>query len=145
MSRTAISRGAARRGGAAGRNTSAKPMAAALLAQASRRWADAAWHADPEERFAGAYTAAQRAAAAVLDARGRPHRGRSRPTSVWTLLGSVAPELSDWAGYFADHSGSYAAVQAGITDRVTQRDADELLSRSRVFLATVRQTMGGYA
>lgn len=99
---------------------------------------EAEWQADPIERFTGAYAAALRAAAAVLAARGRPHRGRSRPTSVWTLLDAV-PELSEWAGYFAAHSDTHAAAQAGIVHRVSMRAADELISRAGEFVALAGQ------
>ncbi|MBA0125663.1 hypothetical protein H0B56_08945 [Haloechinothrix sp. YIM 98757] len=126
-------------GGAAPR---VAPMALTLRSQADRRLTSAAWQADPVERFTGAYIAGLRAAAAVLAARGRPHRGRARPTSVWTLLSSVAPELSDWAGYFAAQSSTYAAAQAGIGHRVTAAAADDLLHHAGRFLGVVERQLG---
>lgn len=110
------------------------PVARSLLAQARRSLSDAEWSADPAERFTGAYAAALRASAAVLAARGRPHRGRARPTSVWVLLETEVPELAEWAGFFAAHSGLHAAAQAGISGRVSVRAADDLLRQAGQFI-----------
>lgn len=110
------------------------PVARSLLAQARRMLADAEWSNEPVDRFTGAYAAALRAAAAVLAARGRPHRGRSRPTSVWVLLESSHPELAEWAGFFAAHSGLHAAAQAGISGRVSVRAADDLVRQAGQFI-----------
>ncbi len=119
------------------------PAAIALLTQASRGLADAERYAEPVERFTESYSAALRAAAAVLAARGRPHRGRTRPTSVWTLLESAAPELAEWAVFFAAHSGLQAAAQAGITHRISARAADDLLRQAGQFVELARRAMPG--
>ncbi|MGH3950880.1 MAG: SAV_6107 family HEPN domain-containing protein [Pseudonocardiaceae bacterium] len=119
------------------------PAALALLTQARRGLADAERQTAPVERFTAAYSSALRAAAAVLAARGRPHRGRSRPTSVWTLLPSAAPELGEWATFFAAHSGLQAAAQAGIAHRISARTADDLLRQAEQFVdLTFRATPG---
>lgn len=110
------------------------PTAWGLLAQAKRGLTAAEWEAASVERFTSAYSSALRAAAAVLAASGRPHRGRARPTSVWLLLPSVAPELGEWAAFFAAHSARHAAAQAGIGGRITARAADDLLRQSWQFL-----------
>ncbi|WP_390624068.1 SAV_6107 family HEPN domain-containing protein [Fodinicola feengrottensis] len=34
-------------------------------------------------------------------ARPDPRKHRGRPATVWTLLSAVAPELSEWAAFFA--------------------------------------------
>ncbi|MGH3626760.1 MAG: SAV_6107 family HEPN domain-containing protein [Sciscionella sp.] len=109
----------------------------ALLEQAQRGLVEAEREREPGPRFAAAYLSALRAAAAVLALRGRPHRGRSQPTSAWHLLARLAPEFAEWAAFFADCSHASAAVQAGITRVVTQRGADDLLRQSGEFLELV--------
>jgi len=107
----------------------------------------ALWEADraetPAERYATAHLAALRAAAAVLADRARPNDPRSRrPTSAWVLLSSVAPELGEWAAYFAAGAGKRAAALAGLRTAVTAREADDLLRDARTFLALVETTLG---
>lgn len=109
-------------------------MAWGLLAQAKRGLAAAEWEAASVDRFTAAYSSARRAAAAVVAAAGRPHRGRARPTSVWLLLPTVAPELAEWAAFFAAHSTRHAAAQAGIGGKITVRAADDLLRQAWQFL-----------
>ena len=113
------------------------PAAAALVAQARRGVAAARAESDVVERFTGAYLSALRAAAAVLTARGRPHRGRAKPESVWSLLEATAPELSGWAAYFAAHSAQHSAAQSGSSRGVDAAAAEELLERAGQFLAVV--------
>jgi SAV_6107-like HEPN len=98
---------------------------------------------DPAERYTQAYLSALRAAAAMLAHRGRPHRGRSRPTSVWTLLSSVAPELREWAAFFAACSSTRAAVQAGRTRLVSARSADDLVSQAGQFIGLIARVVPG--
>jgi hypothetical protein len=121
----------------------AAPVAAGLLAQARRGLAEAERETAPTERFIGAYLAALRGAAAVLAARGRPHRGRARPASTWVLLDSVAPELREWSAFFAGNSAARAAAQAGITGKVTAESAAELVHAATPFLELVRRLVHG--
>ncbi|WP_372668696.1 SAV_6107 family HEPN domain-containing protein [Amycolatopsis kentuckyensis] len=121
----------------------APPVAAGLLAQARRGLAEAERETDSVERFVGAYLAALRGAAAVLAARGRPHRGRARPASTWVLLDSVAPELREWSAFFASNSAARAAAQAGITGKVTAESADGLVHAATPFLELVRRLVHG--
>jgi hypothetical protein len=121
----------------------AAPAAVALLAQAGRGLVEARRELYPAERFTTSYLSALRAAAAVLSARGRPHRGRAKPASVWVLLESAAPELREWAAFFAAHSATQAAVQAGITGRLTVRMADDLLRQSEQFVELARRVVHG--
>jgi hypothetical protein len=121
----------------------APPAAAGLLAQARRGLAEAERETDPAERFIGAYLAALRGAAAVLAARGRPHRGRARPASTWVLLDSVAPELREWSAFFAGNSATRAAAQAGITGKVTAESAAGLVRAATPFLELVRRLVHG--
>lgn len=94
-------------------------------------------------RYAAAHLAALRAAAAVLAARARPApTRRNRITSVWVLLAGVAPELDEWASYFALGAGKRAAAEAGIPRVVTAREADDLLRAAEEFVTVVEQALG---
>ncbi|WP_254125813.1 SAV_6107 family HEPN domain-containing protein [Amycolatopsis sp. CA-230715] len=117
------------------------PAAITLLAQARRGLVEAESEASPAPRFIAAYLAALRAAAAVLAARGRPHRGRAKPASVWLLLDSTVPELAEWAGFFAAHSATQAAAQAGITRKVTANLADDLLAQVARFVELAKHAV----
>ena len=121
----------------------APESALGLLAQAEAGLAAAELEEDAARRFAEAYLAALRGAAALLAMRGRPHRARSRPMSVWTLLSSVAPEMREWAAFFASCSATRASVQAGITRAVGTRAADDLSRQSAQFLALVSRAVRG--
>jgi hypothetical protein len=96
----------------------------------------------PAERFRLAHLSALRSAAAVLAARARTRRS-SRPTDAWTLLTSVAPEYGEWAAFFAAHSATRSAVEAGARSRVGQRDADDMVRQADLFLALVTRTVAG--
>ena len=113
------------------------PSAIALLAQAKQELGQAAREQAHTERFAGAHLSALRGAAAVLALRGRPHRGRAKPTSAWVLLAKLAPELSEWAAFFQSCSANVGAIRAGITRVVTPRAADDLLYQTGQFLDLV--------
>ncbi|MQA17140.1 MAG: hypothetical protein GEV09_24310 [Pseudonocardiaceae bacterium] len=116
--------------------------AIALLQQARQGLLEAEYAPRPAERYAGAHLAALRAAAAVLAARARPRR-RSRPTSAWTLLSRVAPELAEWASFFAAGSATRVAAQAGVTRLVTPRDADDLVRQAGQFLVLAERATDG--
>ena len=80
---------------------------AQLLELARQGLAEAARIRPDGLRYATAHLAALRAAAAVLAARARPAPGRgNRVTSVWILLAMVAPELREWANFFAAALGA---------------------------------------
>ena len=97
----------------------------------------------PTERYALAHLAALRAAAAVLACRARPAAPsrRSRPTSAWVLPPRVAPELGEWAEFFAAGARKRAAAEAGLPV-VTAREADDLLRDARAFLTVVESGLG---
>ena len=59
------------------------------------------------------------------------------------LLASLAPELREWAAYFAAGSGIRAAVLAGITRNVTQRTADDLVRQAAQFTDLVADAVYG--
>ena len=122
----------------------ALPAAAGqLLEQARRGLTEAAGHADPRQRYAAAHLAALRAAAAVLAARTRPETsGRRRPRSAWVLLAQVAPELGEWATFFAAGAAKRAAAEAGLSHAVTEREADDLVRDVGAFVAVVESSLG---
>jgi hypothetical protein len=94
-------------------------------------------------RYATAHLAALRAAAAVLAARARPEPGRrNRITSVWALLATVAPELGEWAAFFAAGASKRAAAEAGIPRAVTGREADDLIRAAEQFVEVVAVSLG---
>jgi hypothetical protein len=115
-----------------------------LLTMARRGLEEAATMRPDGLRYATAHLAALRAAAAVLAARAIPSPGvrRSRPTSVWTLVVMVAPELRDWAAFFAAGATKRAAAEAGIPRVVTAREADDLMRSAEQFIAVVEVGLG---
>ena len=116
---------------------------AELLAIARRGLAEAAQTPADGLRYATAHLAALRAAAAVLAALARPQPGRrNRVTSVWTLLAGVAPELSEWASFFAAGASKRAAAEAGIPRAVTTREADDLIRAAEQWIEVVAVSLG---
>jgi hypothetical protein len=117
-----------------------------LLALSRHGLLEAAETRPPGLRYALAHLAALRAAAAVLAARARPaapgRRRGGRPVSVWALLAMVAPELGEWATFFAAGAAKRAAAEAGIPRVVTSREADDMLRDAERFLAVVETTLG---
>jgi hypothetical protein len=115
--------------------------AAQLLGQAHSGLAEAASCPDPGWRYATAHLAALRGAAAVLATRTRPESSRRRPRSAWVLIGQVAPELGEWAAFFAAGAAKRAAAEAGLSRAVTEREADDLVRDVGVFLTVVESTI----
>ncbi|HSV66567.1 MAG TPA: SAV_6107 family HEPN domain-containing protein [Mycobacteriales bacterium] len=115
-----------------------------LVTQARRTLAEAAEQACPADRYAAAHLAALRGAAAMLAARAHPADApvRRRPTSAWVLLTSIAPELGEWAAFFAAGSRKRAAAEAGSPYAVSPRDADDLVRDVGTFLAVVETSLG---
>ena len=117
-----------------------------LAVAAKRALGEAEQATDVGERYAAAHLSALRAAAAVLAADARPDGDRparrSRPTSVWTLLERVAPELSEWAAFFAAGADKRIAAQAGMRGAVTTREADDLVRSAGLFLDIVAGRLG---
>ena len=126
-------------------STSALP-AGALLDLARRGLVEACAATTPGERYACAHLAALRVAAAVLACRARPAAGpsstgrRGRPTSAWVLLASVAPELAEWAAFFAAGATKRANAEAGLPS-VTAREADDLVRDAEAFLVMVEVSL----
>jgi len=95
---------------------------------------------DVGERYVAAHLAALRAAAAVLAVRGRPRRGST--LNVWEVLPRVAPELAEWAVFFASGAPRRAAVEAGLVGAVTTRQADDLVRDASTFADLVADLLG---
>lgn len=114
-----------------------------LLERSGRGLYDACAADEPAERYVAAHLAALRAAAAVLAVRGRPAGRVGRgPRSVWDLLPRVAPELTEWAVLFAASARRREAVEAGRTEVVTTRGADDLLRDAEAFHRVVESALG---
>jgi hypothetical protein len=58
------------------------------------------------------------------------------------LLGQVAPELGEWATFFAAGAAKRAAAEAGLSRAVTEREADDLVRDVGAFLAVVEGCLG---
>ena len=120
----------------------APPVAATVLdlLDRSRGSLLAAYHTgDVADRYVEAHLGALRAAAALLAARSSPS-GRSRPRSVWEVLPTIAPELTEWAAFFTASARRRTAVERGAL--VSTREADDLLRQAEVFLEIVLDTLG---
>lgn len=125
--------------------TRAARPAGTLLGLARRGLVEASSADRPHERYAAAHLAALRAAAAVLACRAQPATGagrRSRPTSAWVLLTAIAPELGEWAAFFAAGARKRAAAEAGLPTAVTPREADDLVRDAETFLSVVETALG---
>jgi hypothetical protein len=113
------------------------------LARAAESLQEAIAARDVPTRYARAHVAALRAAAALLAARARPApTRRRRQTNAWVLLAEVAPEMGEWAGFFAAGAAKRAAAEAGSTRAVTAREADDLVRDADQFLGVVETTLG---
>ncbi len=113
-----------------------------LLLAALRGLADAGMTTRASDRYVAAHLAALRAAAAVVAARAKPASRRTRLRSVWALLADVAPELKEWAEFFAAGARTRAAAEAGIAAAVTERAADDLMRDAESFIELVATTLG---
>lgn len=141
---TAGRRGSAARGGAtlalpAPRTAPLPRTAYDLMADAGRALGRAIRAQAPAERFAAAHLAALRGAAAVLAARARPRR--SARGNAWDLLPRVAPDLAEWATFFAAGSATRQAAQAGLSVRLSAREADDMVRQAAAFLDLVEQAL----
>jgi len=58
------------------------------------------------------------------------------------MLAEVAPELAEWAGFFAATEARRDAIQAGATSIVSAREADDLVRDATAFLRLVERAIG---
>jgi hypothetical protein len=112
------------------------------LARAAESLSEAVAATEVPTRYACAHVAALRAAAALLSARARPTARPRRQQNAWVLLAEVAPEMEEWARFFAAGAGKRAAAEAGSTRAVAEREADDLVRESDRFLAVVERSLG---
>jgi hypothetical protein len=76
--------------------------------------------------------------------RGRPEenpRRRRRIRSAWEVLPEVAPELAEWAVYYAAGAAKRAAAEAGIASAATMREADDLIRNTALFVRMVQRLL----
>ena len=114
------------------------------LARSAESLSEAIAATEVPVRYACAHVAALRAAAALLSARAHPApaRGRRPQKNAWVLLAEVAPELEEWARFFAAGASKRAAAEAGSTRAVAEREADDLVRDADRFLAVVERSLG---
>src|SRR4051794_18258751 len=95
------------------------------------------------ERYALAHVSALRATAALLAARAQPAPvRRRRQKNAWVLLAEVAPELGEWAAFFAAGADKRAAAEAGSRRAVTPRGGDAPVGGAPRVLAPVETSPG---
>ena len=111
------------------------------LERSARSLSEAMATPDVGMRYAHAHVSALQAAAALLAARARPvvRRGRPVQRNAWVLLAQVAPELAEWADFFAAGAAKRAAAEAGSRRAVTEREADDLVRDADRFLGLVEE------
>ena len=113
------------------------------LARSAESLSEAIAATEVPTRYACAHVAALRAAAALLAARAHPEPSRRRrQKNAWVLLAEVAPELAEWAQFFAGGAAKRAAAEAGSTRAVSEREADDLVREADRFLAVVERALG---
>ncbi len=132
--------------------TAAGPTAPAFLPAATHSYLERAAESlreaitspDVAGRYAHAHVSALRATAALLAARAQPMAParRRRQKNAWVLLAEVAPELAEWAAFFAAGADKRAAAEAGSRRAVTEREADDLVRDADRFLALVETSLG---
>ena len=98
----------------------------------------------PSDRYLAAHLAALRVVAIVLSQRAPSTVGRStgRPQNAWRMLAEVAPELAEWAAFFAATEGKRDAIRAGATSIVSAREADDMVRDATAFLRLVERAVG---
>jgi hypothetical protein len=111
------------------------------LQRAERALYEARTETHADRRYVNAHVAALRATAAVLAVRTRPQSMR-RQHNAWVLLERVAPELAEWAAFFAAGASKRAAAEAGYVRVVSDRDADDLVRDVEQFLRVVEHVLG---
>ncbi len=119
----------------------ARRSGAVLFAQALGVLRQARAEPATGERYRLAHLAALRLAAAFFAERATPSARRG-PVNAWVLLAEVAPELGEWAAYFAGGASARAALEAGAIEVVSSRDADDLIRAVEQFSDIVAEAIG---
>ena len=107
-------------------------------------WQKPSWPNDRSDRYLAAHLTALRVVAIVLTHRTRSGMARpsGRPRNAWRMLAEVAPELAEWAAFFAATQAKRDAVRAGATSIVSAREADDLVRDVEAFLRLVERAVG---
>ncbi|KGN33209.1 chromosome partition protein smc [Knoellia sinensis KCTC 19936] len=113
--------------------------ALALLEQSRQCLAEAYAAEFATARYVTSQDAAMRAAAALVA--GHSRGGRSRRQDLWPLLAARAPELGEWADFFALAAVRRREVEAHAV-RVSVREADDLLRAAETFVGLAGTTLG---
>ena len=93
----------------------------------------------PADRYAAAHLAALRMAAVVLSVRSRATR--PGPRNAWLVLSEVAPELAEWAAFFAATQPKRESIERGARYAVSSREADDLVRDAGSFLSLVERSL----
>jgi hypothetical protein len=110
--------------------------ALALLEQSRQCLAEAYAAELAAARLVASQDAAMRAAAALV-----ARTGRAGPQDLWPLLARHAPELGEWADYFALAAVRREEVESRAL-RVPVREADDLLRAAETFVGLVTSALG---
>jgi hypothetical protein len=110
-----------------------------LLERARTTLESACRTTEASERYRDPHLGALRAAAALVAARPAP-TPRARPRSVWQVLPGVAPELGEWAVFFAACSAHRSVIDRG--GHISARESDDLLRQAEMFLEIVQDLLG---
>ena len=110
--------------------------ALALLEQSRQCLAEAYAAELAAGRFVASRDAAMRAAASLV-----ARTGRAGPQDLWPLLAAHAPELGEWADYFALAAVRCQEVESHAR-RVSVREADDLLRAAEAFVDLVAAALG---
>ncbi len=113
--------------------------ALALLEQSRQCLAEAYAAELAAARYVTSQDAAMRAAAALVA--GHARGGRSPRQDLWPLLANHAPELGEWADFFALAAVRRQEIESR-TARVSVREADDLLRAAETFVEAVTITLG---
>lgn len=111
-----------------------------LLERAREGLVQACHAQSSSERYTQSHLSALRAAAAVIAAHHNTSghsRPQSGPRSVWEVLPAVAPELTEWAVFYAASARRRGSLMRGEA-QVSRREADDLVRQSEGFLEAVR-------
>ena len=116
-----------------------------LLSQAKTTWAEAVLEPRAAEKYRSAHLAALRAAAAVLALRARPAAAGPPPADqrLGAARGGRARNCPNGPPTSPTAPARRAAIEAGVTSVVSERDADDLLRAAGEFIAIVERMVGG--
>ena len=121
----------------------ARRSGAMLFAQAQGVLGEARRELSSDERYRLAHLAALRFAAALFAERAQPSGRRHRgPVNAWVLLVSMAPDLGEWAAFFAAGAPTRAALEAGAFDVVSSREGGRPGAGGRTVLRHRRRFAG---